>query len=143
MKRVFIIAVVAVVAVVIIAGGSIGYNLLNPSQPTPSSIPASAEEEVRDSTIMFIAINHTETQSLTTGITWGGGKATPEDHLGYETYIYTGNGWNVTIGYPVVPNPIYEVSAIYTPPGSEQVTVNWQGTLQNETVIETSYTYSP
>lgn len=143
MKRVFIIAIVAVVAVVIIAGGSIGYNLLNPSQPTPSPVPASAEENVRDSTIMFIAINHTETQSLTTGIKWGGGRATPESLLGYETYIYTGNGWNVTIGYPVVPNPTYEVSAIYTPPGSEQVTVNWQGTLQNETVIETSYTYSP
>ncbi len=91
---------------------------------------------------MFIAINHTETQSLQL-ILHGGGRDTPENLLGYETYIYTGNGWNVTIGYSVISNLIYEVSAIYTPPGSKQVTVNWQGTLQNETVIEKSYTYSP
>jgi len=143
----WIIILAVVLAIVVIAGGYIGYNsVVNQptASPTPSPSPAvTSQQEARETVIMFIASNHTETQSLTDGIIWVGGRATPEGILGAETYIYTGNGWNVTIRNPVIPDPIYKVNATYTASGSQQVTVDWQGTYQHGVVTETKYTYTP
>lgn len=141
------ILVAAVIAIVIIAGGYVGYNITvnQPSaSPSPSPSPAvTPQEEARETVMMFIASNHTETQSLTEGIIWVGGRATPEGILGSETYIYTGNGWNVTIQNPVIADPTYQVNATYTAHGSEQVTVDWQGTYLHGVITETKYSYNP
>ena len=143
MQKWTIILVVAVIAIVVIAGGYIGYNsTVNQPSASPSPSPSPAvipQEEARETIMMFIASNHTETKSLTNGIVWVGGRATPEGIVGAETYIYTGNGWNVTIQNPVVADPIYHVSATYTTSGSQQVTVDWQGTYQHGVVTETKY----
>lgn len=147
MKKAVLIAVAAILVIVIIAGGYGGYQYMvnQPAAtptPTPTSSPSPEETtrlEARDTVMMFIANNHTETQALTEGITWSGGRATPEGLVGAETYIYTGNGWNVTITNPVIPEPTYTVTATYTANGT--VVVDWQGTYFHGEVNETSYTY--
>jgi hypothetical protein len=98
---------------------------------------------VRDSALYYIALNHTETNPLMNdNITWTGGRQDSGGLVGSETYIYTGSGWNVTMSYPVVPNPIYTITVTYTNSAS-QVVVDWQGTCQGGVVTETGYTYNP
>jgi hypothetical protein len=52
-----------------------------------------------------------------TDLVWTGGRITPPNLLGAETYMYYNQGWNVTITYPVVLNPVYKVVADYSAPG--------------------------
>jgi len=47
-------------------------------------------------------------------IVWTGGRVTPPNIVGAETYMYYNQGWNVTINYPVVPNAIYNIVADYS-----------------------------
>ena len=73
----------------------------------------------------LIQTNWPETQPLMTNLAWTGGRATPEGLVGYETYIYTGNGWNVTVGNPVIP------------------VLDWKGVYFHGEVNETSFCYNP
>jgi hypothetical protein len=57
---------------------------------------------------------HPETGQFMKSMVWTGGRATPENRLGAETYIYQTIGWSVTMQYPVVLDPIYTVTAKYT-----------------------------
>ena len=111
--------------------------------PTQLSI----QEQVRDAIMVYIEANHNETAQYMQNLNWTGGRATPAMIVGSETYIYQTIGWNVTMQYPVVLDPIYTVTAKYTSPVSqitpEQLIVDWQGTWQNGTIIETSYTFNP
>jgi hypothetical protein len=139
-----IIAVVVILIVVIVGTGAwicTNSSPLNPS-PTPTPTPAvSTQEQARNAAITHIQTSHTETAPLMTSLTWTGGRATPEGLVGAETYVYTTTtGWNVTVQNPVIPNPIYTVTATYT---SGTTAVNWQGTYENSTITETSYTYTP
>jgi hypothetical protein len=103
------------------------------------------QEQVRDTVMAYIQANHTETDTYLPVARWTGGRATPAGLVGYETYIYSGSGWNVTIGYVVYYDIIYNVNVTYVPPNSQtgHVVVNWTGTVHNGSVNETSYTYSP
>jgi len=47
-------------------------------------------------------------------LTWTGGRTTPQNLVGAETYMYYSQGWNFTINYPVVPNAIYKINADYS-----------------------------
>ena len=145
MKKSILIAIVAIIVIVVIAGGYIACTTLpvNPSaSPTPSATPeAVAQEECRETVIMFIERNHNPTESLTQGITWSGGRQDNGGMLGSDKYIYTGNGWNVTIQSPVIVDPTYSVSATYT--AGDKVVVDWQGTYFHGEVNETSFTYNP
>ncbi|GEM_PF-1623628 len=58
-------------------------------------------------------------------VIWTGGRETPLDLLGYETYVYRADGTIVTISYPVV-LPKDTVYAIKVEAHSETV---WQGAL--------------
>jgi hypothetical protein len=72
---------------------------------------------------------------------WTGGRTTPNGILGAETYTYQSNGWTITITYPVIPNPTYNITADYSAPGiGIPYRVIWQGIYQNQTIKETSYT---
>jgi hypothetical protein len=111
---------------------------------------ALTQEQVRDLTMQYISTNHAETAQYMNSHTWTGGRTTPEGIVGGETYSYQNSGWNVTIHYPVVPNPIYSITVEYAPiqPYFTQATssnaiVSWQGTMQNGTITETSYEFSP
>jgi len=99
------------------------------------------QEQVRDAVMAYIEANHTETAQFMQNLNWTGGNTTPQGIVGAETYSYTSDGWNVTMQYPVVPNPIYSITANYTTP--TQTIVAWQGTWQNGTITETSYKYNP
>lgn len=143
MKKSILIAIVAVIVIVVIAGGYIGYNATvnQPSaSPTPSPTPEIAlQETARDSAIRYIATNHADIASLTTNLTWTGGRQ-ETGLVGSDTYIYISGNWNVTTTNPVVPDPTYTISAVYTDTAN-QVTIEWKGTYQNSTITETSYNY--
>ncbi|MCW3995729.1 MAG: hypothetical protein NWE98_06235 [Candidatus Bathyarchaeota archaeon] len=100
----------------------------------------STQEQVRDAAISYIETNHAETVPYTTNLSWSGGRATAGGVVGAETYIYTSGGWTVTIKYPVIPNPPYTINATYT---SGTTSIVWEGTSQNSTITETSYSYTP
>jgi hypothetical protein len=164
-RQALIIGTVVVLIIVIIVGGYIiwqsGY--FNPTvtpspsvTPSPTTTPlttptptssatpeASTPEQVRDAAMTYIKTNHNETTQYMLSVSWTGGRTTPSGIVGAETYSYQSEGWNVTMQYPVVPNPIFTVTADYISPVS-QVTpaekiVSWLGTWQNGTISETSY----
>jgi hypothetical protein len=143
MKKSILIAVTSVGVIILIIVGYITYTITEnqpPTSPTQSPTPESVIQEiVRDSAIMYIATNHSEIASLTTDLTWTGGRQ-ETGLLGSETYIYIAGGWNVTITNPVVPDPIYEISAVYTDTAN-QITIIWSGLYQGGATAETSYNY--
>ena len=67
----------------------------------------------------------------------------PPDIVGAETYMYYSKGWNFTINYPVVPNPIYNIIADYSAVSiSIPYRIIWKGTCQNEIIKETNYVFA-
>ena len=113
--------------------------------PTPTLSPPelTTQERIRDSVMYYIKSNHPETAQFMKDLVWTGGRVTPSNIVGAETYMYYSHGWNVTINYPVVPNAIYNVTADYsaTSVGIPYRTI-WQGTWQNEAIKETSYVFA-
>lgn len=109
--------------------------------PTPSGPPVfgrpSTQEQVRDEAMNYTVANHAETTPYMQNLSWTGGDVTPSGIVGSSTYTYLSIGWNVTIQYPVVPDPIYTVTADYNSSG---ISITWKGTWQNSTITETSYT---
>lgn len=109
--------------------------------PTPSELPvfggSSTQEQVRDEVMNYTEENHEETVQYLQGISWSGGDVTPSGIVGSSTYTYLSSGWNVTMQYPIVPDPIFTVTADYS---SKGLSILWKGTWQNGTVTETSYT---
>jgi hypothetical protein len=97
--------------------------------------------------------SHSEVNQYLNFAGWVGGRVTPEGFDGSETYSYSGvmynatsiypTGWVMTIQYPVVPNPVYSANITYTPSGTAQRIIDWQGTSQNGTVTQTSYSFTP
>ena len=132
--------VLALVTVLIVVGG-VSWAVIDSQQPD-----LSIREQVRDDAMAYIKTNHPETAQFMNNLTWTGGRTTPPDILGAETYTYTSQGWNVTIQYPVIQNPIYTITADYsaTSAGGASIPyrVIWQGTLENATITETSYTFA-
>jgi hypothetical protein len=136
---------VVVLIVVIAAGAYIGYSgIQNQPSATPTPTPSPEENtrlEAADTALMFIQSNHTETASLPSSVTWTGGRQDQGGLVGSELYIYTGNGWNMTIRNPVIPDPTYTVNATYTANGA--VTLDWSGTYFHGEINETTYCYNP
>jgi len=65
---------------------------------------------------------------------WVGSRETPEQTLGYETYVYRADGFVVTIGYPVV----LPENTIYTIKVEVEDCTLWKGTLHRRQFIECS-----
>ena len=107
----------------------------------------STQERVREAVMDYIEMNHAETAPYMQSLMWTGGKIAQGMILGSETYTYESYGWNVTMRYPVYPNPIYTITVSYISLIS-QITpqkdiIAWQGTWQNGTITETTYTFTP
>ena len=100
------------------------------------------QEQVRDLTLQYIYAYHNETMLYMHDVSWMGGRINHGMMVGSETYNYQSTGWNVTIQYPVVPNPIYKINADYILSGDTPAMM-WQGKLQNGTIIQNSYSYHP
>ena len=95
----------------------------------------------------YLKTNHPETDQFMSNLAWTRGRTTPEGILGAETYTYNSREWNVTIRYPVVPNPIYTVKTDYSATAASggasiPYRVIWEGTWRNGTITETSHTFA-
>jgi hypothetical protein len=100
-------------------------------------------ERIRNSIIYYVESNHPETFQFMTNLVWTGGRATPPNLVGAETYMYYSQGWNVTINYPVYPNTIYKIVADYSANSiGIPYRIIWKGTWQNEVINETSYVFA-
>ena len=110
---------------------------------TPSPSELTTQEKIRNSAMSFIKSNHPETAQFMKDLVWTGGRVTPPNIVGAETYMYYSKGWNVTINYPVVPNSIYNIVADYSAPSiGIPYRIIWEGTSQNEVINETSYVFA-
>lgn len=154
LRRQTIIFGITILAIIVIVGGYVGWTFINsnaPSEtPSPSATPqvsttpkispspqTSIQEQARDEVMNYAEANHAETASYMQNLSWTGGDVTPSGIVGASTFTYQSLGWNVTMQYPVVPNPIYTVTADYNSSG---ISITWKGTWQNSTITETSYT---
>jgi hypothetical protein len=91
----------------------------------------------------YIKFNHPEISSFTKDLAWTGGRTTPPNLIGAETYVYTSDGWKFTINYPVVPNPVYNITADYSATSTAiPYRIIWEGLWQNWRINETSYVFA-
>lgn len=134
-------AALTFIVVVAIVGG-ISWALISSNAPPELSI----QEQVRDDAMAYLRSSHPETGQFMNNLVWTGGRTTPQDILGAETYTYLSQGWNVTIHYPVIANPTYTITADYSAASTGGVSIPyrviWQGTWENGNVTETSYTFA-
>jgi hypothetical protein len=110
---------------------------VNPANsPLTSSAPELAPPEIaRDASVNFIKTNHREAAPLMTAFDWVGGR---EDTgvLGIEKYDYYSGGWTVIVQFNATSSSTYNISATYI---QDAASINWIGTNQNGTTLETSY----
>ena len=103
----------------------------------------STQEKIRDSIMDYIKFNNPETAQFMNSLSWTGGRTTPSGFVGAETYFYTSNGWKFTINYPVIPNPMYNITADYSATSTGiPYRVVWKGSWQNWYINETSYVFA-
>jgi hypothetical protein len=114
------------------------------ANPTPTPTPELAtQEKILNSIMYYIEVNHPETSQFMKNLVWTGGRVTPQNIVGAETFIYYSQGWNVTINYPVIPNAIYNIVADYSTTSiGIPYRIIWQGTWQNEVINEKSYVFA-
>ncbi len=99
-------------------------------------------EQVRDDAMSYIAENHSETIQFMSDLKWTGGRVDPVG-IGASKYTYLSGGWNVTITYPVVPSPIYSITADYTSTETGiPYRIIWTGTWHNGLIVETEYIFA-
>jgi polyhydroxyalkanoate synthesis regulator phasin len=103
----------------------------------------SKQEKIRDSVMDYIKFNHPETAQFMEGLEWTGGRTTPPEIVGAETYVYASNGWKFTINYPVIPNSLYNITADYSATSTGiPYRIIWKGSWQNWCIEETSYVFA-
>jgi hypothetical protein len=97
-------------------------------------------EQARDLTLMYLNAYHNQTSMYMHDLSWRGGRMAM-GMIGSEKYNYVSTGWNVTLQYPVVPNPMFTINADYTL-ASKSPIMMWEGTMQNGTITQISYKYN-
>jgi hypothetical protein len=101
------------------------------------------QQQIRDLTMMYLKVYHNDTATYMQSMSWTGGRMDMGMMVGSDKYNYHSNGWNITIQNPVVPNPPYTITSIYTPTNMHTAMMTWIGTLENGTITQTNYVYSP
>jgi len=104
----------------------------------------SIRSQLPDEVIQYIKTIHPETHRFLADIDWTGGKVETQ-LLGAEIYVYKSEGWEVTIQFPMVPTPMYIITANYNIPNggiSIPYSVYWQGTYRNGAFTETDYFFA-
>ncbi len=114
------------------------------ANPTPTPTPElTTQEKILNSIMHYIEVNHPETTQFMKNLVWTGGRVTPQNIVGAETFMYYSQGWNVTINYPVIPNAIYNIVVDYSTTSiGIPYRIIWQGTWQNEAINEKSYVFA-
>lgn len=103
------------------------------------------QEQIRDAVMSYIETEHSETTQYMQNLSWTGGKTTSPGYIGAEWYSYASGRWNLTMWHPLIPNPMYTITAKYTvllPLDLKWTTVAWNGTWLNGIIIETSYNFN-
>jgi hypothetical protein len=118
-------------------------NILTENSCAVEANTSIAEPGIRDLTLMYIQAYHNETSTYMHDLSWTGGQMDMGMMVGSNKYNYQASGWNVTTQNPVVPNPIYTITAVYTPSSAHNAMMTWIGTLDNGTITQTSYEYNP
>ena len=112
----------------------------------PQVMPKSTlHEDIRDAVMAYIGANHPEAQQLMGDLNWTGGRATPENLLGAETYAFQSQGWNLTLHYPVIPNPVSDITVDYSSASGAMgipYRVIWGGIWENGCITEISYCFA-
>ena len=112
--------------------------------PEPTEVPRDlTREQIRDTVLGYIRVNHNETEPYLPHGSWTGGRV-ETGGVGSETYAYLCQGWNVTLQNPVVPDAMYAITVTCTPQQSValvQPTVFWKGALQDGVVTEQNYEF--
>ena len=119
-------------------------NTNNPELPPANMPKLTIHENIRDAAMVYVNQQHPETAQFTANISWSGGKQETK-LLGAETYQYQGNGWKVTIQYPVVANPIYKITADYSTTSDSigiPYRITWQGNWESGSITETAYSFA-
>ncbi|MGF3522022.1 MAG: hypothetical protein ACQXXJ_02870 [Candidatus Bathyarchaeia archaeon] len=112
-----------------------------PNKPVPK---LTLHEQIRDAAVEYIKTNHPETACFMGKFEWTGGRVTPENLIGAETYTYTSSGWLATLSYPVVTDPVYKITVTYNVPCEEALVsvpyaLRWEGNWATSGITETSY----
>jgi hypothetical protein len=136
-------------AAVFLCLSSIGWALMySPSENSPRDQLNNEEvltpEQIRDAVMCYIEDNHPETAQFMNELAWSGGRD-DTGLLGAETYNFESQGWTMTISYPVVMNPVYDVTADYSvPEGTISIpyAINWEGTWENGTITEANFVFA-
>lgn len=123
--------------------GTYQNGLLTENSCSVSANTTLTETQMRDLTLQYLMAYHNETTSYMHDMSWTGGRMDMGMMVGSDKYNYQSNGWNVTMQNPVVPNPIYTITAEYTPANMHSAMMTWEGTLQNGTMTQSSYKYNP
>jgi len=71
-------------------------------------------EEALNIVIEYLQENYDEAETLDVDIEWSIANLTPENLVGASTIEYSGNGWTITIHYPVVWKPNYSFEVEHT-----------------------------
>jgi hypothetical protein len=143
LRRKKLLAVIALTIVLAVVGG-VSWVLINSNPTAPSEL--SIQEQVREAAMAYMKGNHPETAQFMNNLGWTGGRVAPTVFVGAETYTYLSQGWNVTISYPVVPNPKYTITTDYsaasTGGASIPYRVIWQGFWEDGAIVETNYIFA-
>jgi len=87
---------------------------------------------VRDYTLLYLRTVRQWNIADPLTLDWTGGRDTPEEIVGYETYVYRASGIIVTIGYPVVlpENTSYKIKVEF------KCQTVWEGELFRQEFLE-------
>jgi hypothetical protein len=143
-------AAILFLTILAIASG-VSWALVNAQQPTqeqqnqPQTMPKLLiHEQIRDATMAYLGTAHPEAVHFMDNLNWSGGREETA-LLGAETYTYQSQGWSVTIKYPVVANPVYNITVDYSTVSdgaSVPYSISWQGTWQDGCVTEASFIFA-
>ena len=91
--------------------------------------------DMLDTIMDYIKRNHPDAGAfIKEGMSWT--RSSVDIRVGYTRYVYTTNGWTVTIGYAITLQRVYEARAEY----NERIV--WTGTIKDGAISETSYVQS-
>lgn len=104
----------------------------------PSTAGDQVTMEILKSTMSYIKANHPDAAPfITADISFTISGGTAKDIEGYNGVTYTGGGWVISMGHPIVPNYAWEIKADY-----DNGKIVWIGTSRNGRITEESYTKS-
>jgi hypothetical protein len=121
--------------------GAISWAIVN-SHAQPE---ISTQELARDAVMAYIESNHIEAAPFLNDLIWIGGRE-ESNLLGAETYVYLSGGWTVTIKYPVIADPAYQITADYSSQSTGGIGIPyrliWEGIWEDGSVSETSFNFA-